>query len=278
MPDDAKRRAELGAFLRAKRASLQPADVGLAEGTGRRRTPGLRREEVAQLSGVGIAWYTWLEQGRVLATSDQVIDALARTLQIEGEAYRHIRYLAGLPLPPLPMSADAPRPIQRTVDNLMPNPAYVVDRRFDIHTWNRSYTAVWRDLGQVPEDRRNLLWLFFTDPGLRELVDGWEGRARALIAQFRAVAGRYPADTRLQRIVANLSETSPEFRDWWANYTVGGFTNPDHVIIHPVAGRIAFDLTQLRFVQHPALTLVLQTPRTTDDRRALRWLTGTDHD
>jgi transcriptional regulator with XRE-family HTH domain len=276
MPDDAGQRAELGAFLRARRAAVKPADVGLPDGSRRRRTPGLRREEVAQLSGVGIAWYTWLEQGRVLATSAQVIDAIARTLRLDDEAHRHVRYLAGLPLPPPPVSAEAPEPVQRMVGNLMPNPAYVIDRRFDFHAWNRAYTAVWRDLGPVPEDRRNLLWLFFTDKGLRELVSGWEGRARMLILQFRAAAGRYPDDNRLQLLVADLTDTSPEFREWWADYTVGGFTDPDHVIIHPTAGRIAFDLTQLRLVQHPALTLVLQTPRTTDDRQALLRLTGTD--
>jgi transcriptional regulator with XRE-family HTH domain len=276
MPNDAERRAELGAFLRARRAAVKPADVGLAQSSGRRRTPGLRREEVAQLSGVSIAWYTWLEQGRVLVTSAQIIDAVARTLRLDDEAYRHVRHLSGLPLPLPPVSAAAPEPVQRMVVNLMPNPAYVIDRRFDFHTWNRAYTAVWRDPGHLPEDRRNLLWLFFTDKGLRELVGNWESRARALIAQFRATAGRYPDDARLQRITADLNETSPEFGKWWADYTVGGFTDPDHVIIHPVAGRITFDLSQLRLVQHPALTLVLQTPRTTDDRHALLRLTGED--
>jgi transcriptional regulator with XRE-family HTH domain len=272
--DSQGRRAELGAFLRARRAAVKPADAGLPDGVSRRRTPGLRREEVAQLSGIGIAWYTWLEQGRVVATSAHVIDALARTLRLDHEAHRHLRHLAGLPLPPLPVSADTPEPVQRMVDNLLPNPAYVLDRRFDFRTWNRAYTAVWRDLDPVPEDQRNLLWLFFTDKGLRELVHGWEGRARMLIAQFRAATGRYPDDPRLHRIVAGLTGASPQFREWWADYTVGGFADPDHVITHPLAGRITLDLTQLRLVQHPALTLVLQTPRTADDRQALLRLTG----
>jgi hypothetical protein len=223
---------------------------------------------------VSIAWYTWLEQGRVLVTSAQIIDAVARTLRLDDEAYRHVRHLSGLPLPPPALSAAAPEPVRRMVGNLMPNPADVIDRRFDFRAWNRAYTAVWRDPGHHREDRRNLLWLFFTDKGLRELVCDWEGRARALIAQFRATTGRYPDDTRLRRITADLNETSPEFRQWWAAYTVGGFTDPDHAIIHPVAGRMTFDLTQLRLVQHPALTLVLQTPRSTEDRQALLQLTG----
>jgi transcriptional regulator with XRE-family HTH domain len=272
--DQAERRAELGAFLRTRRAAVRPADVGLPEGTGRRRTPGLRREEVAQLSGVGIAWYTWLEQGRVTSTSAQVIDALARALRLDDEAYRHLRYLAGLPLPPVPVFEGTPDHLQRVVDNLVPNPAYVLDRRFDYRTWNRAYTAVWRDLDSVPESHRNLLWLFFTDPGLRDLVSGWESRAQALLAQFRTVAGRYPGDARLRRLASDLSDASPRFRQWWADYTVGGFTAPDHAIIHPVAGRIAFDLTQLRIVQYPALTLVLQTPRASADQQALGKLVG----
>lgn len=269
MSDGAERRAELGEFLRARRAAVKPADVGLPEGTGRRRTPGLRREEVAQLSGVGVAWYTWLEQGRVVATSAHVIDALARSLLLDEEAHRHLRFLAGLPLPPLPVSARAPEPVQRMVDNLLPSPAYVIDRRFDFLAWNRAYVAVWRDIAEVRPEHRNLLWLFFTDPSLQALLCDWEGRARTLTAQFRSVVGRYPADARLQRLVTGLSDRSSQFRRWWDGYPVGGFSNSDHVIVHPVAGRISFDLTQLRLAQQPALTLVLQTPRTPADRRAL---------
>jgi transcriptional regulator with XRE-family HTH domain len=149
---DAARRAELGAFLRARRAAVKPGDVGLPEGTSRRRTPGLRREEVAQLAGVGIAWYTWLEQGRVLATSPQVIDAVARALLLTHEEHAHLRALANLPPPTRPDRGGVlAASIRRMVDNLSPNPAYVLDRRFDFLTWNDAY------FGCGATSRRSLL-------------------------------------------------------------------------------------------------------------------------
>lgn len=267
---DAPRRAELAAFLRARRAALQPGDVGLPDAaTGRRRTPGLRREEVAQLAGVGLAWYTWLEQGRVLATSTQVIDALARALRLNDQEHRHLRALANLPLPPRPVQSSTPEPLRRMVDNLLPNPAYLIDQRFDFLVWNRAYTRVWRDLTEVPEPQRNLIWLFFTDPDLPDLVVDWTQRASMLLAQFRAVVGRHAGDHRLTELVDELTQASPTFRQWWPSYPVGGPGAPHHTIRHPEAGEIRFDLAQLRLDRHPGLTLVLQTPLTPTDRDAL---------
>jgi transcriptional regulator with XRE-family HTH domain len=270
MAGDEPRRAELGRFLKARRAAIQPADVGLSGGPGRRRTPGLRREEVAQLSGVGIAWYTWLEQGRVVATSAQVIDALAKALLLDDDAHRHLRALADLPLPPTRIDAQdhdpVPDALQRILHNLLPNPAYIIDRRFDYLAWNRAYCGVWRELADIPQGQRNLVWLMLTDPSLRRLLVGWERRAHALLDQLRTVAGRYPDDTRIASLVADLQATSPQFRDWWPQYTVGRFTEPEHVIDHPQAGQISFDLAQLRIAGHPSLILVLQTPVTDADR------------
>lgn len=265
--------AELGRYLRARRAALRPADAGLPDTPGRRRTPGLRREEVAQLSGVSIAWYTWLEQGRVAVTSGQVIDAIARALRLDGEGHAHLRVLAGLPLPPAPLpgepGGEVPGALRRMLDNLLPNPAYIIDRRFDYLAWNRAYARVWRDPADFPAARRNLIWLMLTDESLRGLLADWEGRARALLAQFRAVAGRYPDDARIRRLTADLEAASPQFRDWWPRYAVGRFTGPEHVIRHPDAGTIAFDLAQLSVARHPGYSLVLQTPVTGADRDKL---------
>jgi transcriptional regulator with XRE-family HTH domain len=273
---DAARRAELGAFLRARRAAVKPGDVGLPEGTSRRRTPGLRREEVAQLAGVGIAWYTWLEQGRVLATSPQVIDAVARALLLTHEEHAHLRALANLPPPTRPDRGGVlAASIRRMVDNLSPNPAYVLDRRFDFLTWNDAYCRVWRDLAAIPPDRRNLIWLFFTDESLRSLVVDWEARAAALLAQFHAVVGRNPADQRLAQLVHDLTANSPLFQRWWPEYRVGGLGSPRHVIRHPEVGEIRFDLAQLRIDHQPGLTLVLQTPATPADRDRLIALLAT---
>src|SRR5947208_2059159 len=150
------RRSELAGFLRAQRARLTPADVGLTEGSasGRRRTPGLRREEVAQLSGVGVTWYTWLEQGREITASIQVVDALARALLLTADQYRHLRELAGLPPPePQALAADALPRLQLLVDAVAPSPASVYDARFDYLVWNGPYARVRHDPATPPAGR-----------------------------------------------------------------------------------------------------------------------------
>ena len=190
--EQAARRTELGAFLRACRARLAPADVGLPDGSasGRRRTPGLRREEIAQLSGVGVTWYTWLEQGRDISASIQVIDALARALLLTDDQHRHLRELAGLPPPepPVPAGDMLPR-LQRLVDAEAPCPASVYDEHFDYLVWNEPYALVRHDPGTLPASRRNMLWMMFTDPVNRARMVRWESAARAVLSQFRAAAG-----------------------------------------------------------------------------------------
>jgi transcriptional regulator with XRE-family HTH domain len=266
------RRRELAAFLRARRAAIQPADVGLPEGTGRRRTPGLRREEVAQLSGVGLTWYTWLEQSRDIPASPQIVTALANALRLDDDSRRHLYALAGLPV-----SDTRPEErehvlgsIQRMVAGLEPNPAYVMDERFDILAWNRAQAALWRDPGDVAPERRNLMWLAFTDPRLSSLIVGWERTVPELVAQFRAAAGRNPGDPRYAELVRELSAVSDGFRAWWDAYPVAEFDNGLREVDHPVAGRLHLDSAHLRLVADPTLTLVLHTPVGPDDATRLR--------
>lgn len=272
---DAARRAELGAYLRARRADIMPEDVGLPR-HGQRRTPGLRREEVAQLAGVGIAWYTWLEQGRVQSTSTQVLDAIGRALRLDGEGIRHIRSLAGLPLPARNPDDELPEGITSMLENLLPNPACVYDWRFDYRAWNRAFTLVWRDLDSLPVEHRNLIWIIFKDPAIRELVDDWSTRAQLLLAHLRATLATHPNDARMNSLIAELNETSPEFREWWPRYVVSQYSYRAYVIHHSAVGTITFDATQLSFVLHPTLLLLIQTPRTDTDRRALMTLLNAD--
>jgi transcriptional regulator with XRE-family HTH domain len=254
---------ELAAFLRACRARLAPADVGLPMGSasGRRRTPGLRREEVAQLSGVGVTWYTWLEQGRGISASPQVIDALARALLLTGDQHRHLRELAGLPPPdqPAPGDRDLPR-LQRLVDAAAPSLASVYDEHFDYVVWNRPYAQVRHDPGTLPEDRRNMISMMFTDPDNRARMVRWEAAARAVLSQFRAAVGRRPDDLRFGELVAALSQASPQFRNWWAEYPVRYFRPAAIAVRHPVAGLIQLEMFQLRLVDQPALVMVVQVP------------------
>jgi hypothetical protein len=259
----AARRAELAAFLRACRARLAPADVGLPDGSasGRRRTPGLRREEVAQLSGVGVTWYTWLEQGRDISASIQVTDALARALLLTGDQHRHLRELAGLPPPePLAPAGDRLPRLRRLVDSAAPNLASIYDEHFDYLAWNQPYARVRLDPATLPAGRRNMAWMMFTDPDNRARMIHWEPAARAVLSQFRAAAGRRPDDPRFTELAAALTEASPQFRDWWAEYPVRYFRPATIAVKHPEAGLIQLEMFQLRLVDQPGLVMVLQVP------------------
>jgi transcriptional regulator with XRE-family HTH domain len=261
-------RAELAAFLRARRAQLAPRDVGLPADMepGRRRTPGLRREEVAELAGLSLTWYTWLEQGRRVAASPQVIDALARALLLEAGQHRYLRRLAGFAdlteHPPTPAADRA----QRLVDSLMPNIASVYDGHFDFVAWNLAYSRIRTDPAELPPDQRNLLWWMFTDHRNRAMMRDWESAARAILSQFRAVAGRRPDDKRLTAVVTALAAASPEFSAWWQEYPVNEFRPATIGLSHPAAGELDLQLFQLRMVEDPDLLLVLQLPATGEDR------------
>ncbi|MBO0815057.1 MAG: helix-turn-helix domain-containing protein [Actinobacteria bacterium] len=257
------RRAELAGFLRTQRARLTPADAGLPEGSasGRRRTPGLRREEVAQLSGVGVTWYTWLEQGRDITASAQVIDALARALLLSGDQHRHLRELAGLPPPQPQEPADDLLPrLQLLVDTADPSPASVYDSHFDYLAWNQSYVRVRNDPATLPAGRRNMVWMMFTDAENRARMVRWEPAARAVLSQLRTAAARQPGDPRFAELVAALTAASGEFRDWWAEYPVGYFRPATIRINHPGAGIITLQMFQLRLVDQPDLIAVIQVP------------------
>ena len=203
---------ELGAFLRAHRERLTPSDVGLAGG-GRRRTPGLRREEVAALSGVGLAWYTWLEQGRV-DTSRQVLDAVSRALHLDEDSHSHVLTLAGLlptPAPPLPLTTT----LAPLVDT-WPGPAAAVDRHFDLLTANPAYRTLWR----LPETN---LVLLLTDPALHDRMPDWQPLAQDVFRQFRLHADRHPDDPRTTELLTRFAGERPELAPWWECRSVQGF-------------------------------------------------------
>ncbi|WP_433565573.1 helix-turn-helix transcriptional regulator [Nocardia sp. CA-151230] len=258
------RHAQLGEFLRAQRARLQPGDVGLVPygDPARRRTPGLRREEVAELSGVGVTWYTWLEQGREVAASRQVIDALARTLRLDPDQHRHLRFLAGLAEPEdTEPEADRSR-LQRLVDAVMPSPASVYDAGFDYLVWNRAYVLVRDDPLALPPERRNLLWMMFTENANRMRMAHWERAARAVVSQVRDAVGRRPDDPRLAALASELSVVSPDFRRWWSEYPVRRFRPATITVRHPRAGPIELEVFQLRPVEYPNLLMVVQAAAT----------------
>jgi transcriptional regulator with XRE-family HTH domain len=188
-----ERRKTLGDFLKTRRTCLSPESVGLPKKRGGRRTPGLRREEVAQLAGISVTWYTWLEQGRDVMASEQVLASIAATLRLTTDERNYVFRLARKQAP------TDPRPIVRTVspalrsvlDGLGTSPAWIVERRWNVLAWNRAACEVFGDLGVMPFGERNILRFVFTDETLRRRLVNWETFARSMLATFRASGGEY---------------------------------------------------------------------------------------
>ncbi|MFI9723239.1 helix-turn-helix domain-containing protein [Streptomyces sp. NPDC052396] len=215
-------RTELSEFLRSRRARLRPEDVDVTPYGGRRRVPGLRREELAQLAGVSVAYYTRLEQGRGRNVSDAVLDAIAEALRLTPAERSHLHRLAR---PAARPEGGAParrlRPAVRDLIDTMENvPAYVVGRRLDILGWNRMAGALLGDFGALPPERRNMARLVFLDPAMRELFLDWERKAADVVALLRRQAGCYPDDPALASLVGELSVKSGEFGTLWAAHDV----------------------------------------------------------
>ena len=257
--DGGPRRAELADFLRTRREAIRPEDVGLPGG-GRRRTPGLRREEVAQLAGVGTTWYTWLEQGRDVRASGSVLEAIAGALQLTPAEHSHLILLGrGEEVPPRRGPREKVHPtVRKLVEGLDPNPAAIIGRRYDFLAWNDAHSAVFGDPGEMPDGRRNFLWSVFTDPARRELHGAdWNRGARRLVARFRAQAARYVGDSDFESLVSALREASPEFREWWELHEVASSGVGRKVLRHPTAGKLVFEHAVFRPEESPDLRFVL---------------------
>ena len=265
-----RRREELADFLRTKRASLKPEDVGLPDG-GRRRTPGLRREEVALLAGVGATWYTWLEQGREVRASLEVLEAVSRALRLTPAERAHVILLGrGEQAPPCKAPAEEVSPVlRRLVSNLGPGPAYLLGRRWDYLAWNRSFERVFGwEPGSDPLSR-NHVWLWFMDPGRRTLSSGdWSTSARLLVAKFRADSASNLGDPAFEELVSALDSASPEFRKLWKRHEVSGSGDGHKELSHPVVGRLAFDHAVFRHGDTGEQRLILYTPCREHDTRA----------
>jgi transcriptional regulator with XRE-family HTH domain len=262
---DATTRAELGRFLKSRRARIPPAALGLRGGS-RRRTPGLRREEVADLAGVGLTWYTWLEQGRAIRVSPEVLAGIARALQLEAAERAHLFRLAGHAPPATEAAAAAVSPrLQRVLDCWDPFPAHVAGRRRDILAWNRASEAL-NGWSRLADDRRNVLWWVFMVPTVRRLLVDWEQEAALAVAAFRAEAGRALGEPDYRELVAELLEGSPDFAAVWARQDVRGRQEGLHRFAHPELGRFDLEFTPFRVAEQPSLRLYLYTPA--DDGRS----------
>ena len=261
----------LGAYLRDRRMKLDPAAFGFA--AERRRTPGLRREEVAQRANISPTWYTWLEQGRGGAPSADVLDRIARALMLTEVEREHL-FLLGLGRPPevryQKNEGVTPR-LQRVLDALDPSPALIRTATWNVVAWNRAATIMMSDYGALPSDQRNVLRLIFLDPRARAVQYDWEGVARFVVGSFRADAARAGAAAEVGPLVEELCRLSPEFRAMWAENDVGGY-HGDAVkhIRHPDLGPLAFEYTAFAVDGRTDLSMVVYNPATPEDAEKIR--------
>lgn len=254
------RRAELGEFLRSRRARLRPEEVGLIDHGARRRVPGLRREELALLAGVSVDHYVRLEQGRTLHFSESVLDAVARALRLNPTERDHLYRLARPWSGEEPTSAQQVRPgLKRLVDASTEVPAYVVGRGTDILAWNRLAAALITDFGALPPAERNKARLVFLDEGMRELYEDWPAKAADVVAYLRLDAARNPGDTGIATLIDDLHRASPEFRALWEQHELKDKTHGRYVYLHPVVGRIDLGFETLRLPDDPDQALIAYT-------------------
>ena len=256
----------LGAYLKDRRSKLDPAALGF--GAARRRTPGLRREEVAQRANISPTWYTWLEQGRGGAPSAEVLDRIARALMLTEVEREHL-FLLGLGRPPgarFHKSESVTPRLQRVLDALDPVPALIRTATWDVLAWNRASTVMQIDYGKLPQGQRNILRFLFLDPRARTSQYDWESVASFALGSFRADAIRAGAAADIEPLLNELRQSSPEFEKMWREAAPRG-AHGDAVkhIRHPVLGQIAFELSTFAVDGRTDLTMVVYNPASAED-------------
>lgn len=266
------RRHELAVFLRSRRERITPEQVGLPRGR-RRRTPGLRREEVAQLSAVGVTWYTWLEQARAIQVSEQVLDALARTLLLDPSERAHLFQLAGAvdptPAASCPTITPAIRELLRALD---PIPACIQNSRYDIQGYNRTYSRLMGDLDAVPPEDRNLLLLVCTNEEWRQSVVLLEETLRVMAAKLRVQQAAHLGDPAWKLMLRRLRAESPEFCEIWERYEVINVRGKTKQFRNPYVGLLTVDHTDLWLAPELGTRLVTMVPSDAETRERLEKL------
>jgi transcriptional regulator with XRE-family HTH domain len=266
---DRARRAELGGFLKARRAGLRPEDVGLPPGP-RRRTPGLRREEVALLAGVGVSWYTWLEQGRPINASWQVLDAVARTLRLDGAGRWHLYRLAeAMPLRSTAKPAAVPESVRDVLHSLDPLPAVLINARFDIVETNSAHEEMFWEWHTLPCVHKNLLWCAVTESRAREQFLNYDEEIPYMIARLRAAYAQHVGDPEWDEDIRRLAGLSREFAELWARHEVAGPTPRVLRFSHREAGLMTFTRAELDVSGIADLRIAVYSPADGDTRARL---------
>ena len=255
---DAERRKELADFLRTRRARLSPEDVGLAPGV-RRKTAGLRREEIAQVASVGVTWYTWLEQGRDIHVSEQIIESLARAFQLNADETAHLFALANhayVPASVNPQETVSPF-LLRLLEQLGTSPAYITGRRWDLLAWNRAACEIIGDFEALAPEQRNIMKFIFTNHDFRQRAIAWEEIAQRALAQFRLSCGNAPGDPWFATLIDELQKSSHEFRQWWSRHEVKRRLDGRKELMHPQAGHLVLEHTTFHPGETPELRITI---------------------
>ena len=251
-----------GAYLRDRRTRLDPAALGFPPG--RRRTPGLRREEVAQRANISPTWYTWLEQGRGGAPSAEVLERIATGLMLTDPEREHM-FMLGLGRPPevryKPVDGVTPR-LQRVLDALTVSPAIIKTATWDVVAWNHAAATLLTDYAQLPRDQRNILRLMFSDTRIRAAQDDWLSVARFVVGAFRADVARAGATTEITNLVDDLSRTSPQFDRLWRDNDVVAHGEGLKRILHPELGLLELEFSAFAVDGRPELGMVVYNPAT----------------
>ena len=259
--------AMMGQFLRTRRRHLARADLGVPPVTG--RTPcGLRREEVAYLAGVSVTWYTWLEQGRDVTPSRQVLDSLARTLRMSYAEHVYLLSLAGhsAPQPAEDLRpGTAPAHMQRLLDALADYPALAIEADWSVVAWNAAYAALYPNVATVAVPDRNFLWLLFTDPYLRAAMPDWEFTCLCNVASFRAQVGTQLEEPPFCDLVNRLLQTSEAFRTAWERYDIEALPSRERLFRHPDVGDLHMEQHILTPSDHPGMQVVMFIPNPVTD-------------
>ena len=266
-------RLELANFLRTRRRHLSPAEVGLPR-TARRKTVGLRREEVAQLAGVGVTWYTWLEQGRDIHVSTQVLESLAHTFRLTPVETAHLFLLAGQASPsyPLPQQERVNPFLYRFLEHMGTSPAYIMGRRWDVLAWNHAACQVFANFADLPIGERNIMHFIFTNEEYRRRSVDWESVAQRALAQFRASSSQYHNDAPFGALIAELQQRSPEFACWWSRHEVQGRQDGRKELTHPQVGSLVLEHSTFQIDGSPGLIMVVYLPVSEEIARKLEQL------
>jgi transcriptional regulator with XRE-family HTH domain len=272
----ATRRTELASFLRSRRERIRPEDVGLPPGT-RRRTSGLRREELAQLAGVGVTWYTWLEQGRPINASVQVLDAVARTLKLDSIERNHLFRLADVPGVAAGGECDIPLPdAVRDVLNAMNVPACVVTDRFDLIAWNELYATIFPRVTSLPAEDRNTLLSLFTSPACCSPLADQNAYCTAMVGQLRVAYARHVDDPAWTLFIRRLEAESPRFAAAWSAHDVAQPGTFSKALRHPGVGEFTLVTTSFAVQAVPGARMTVYTPADEGSHSALRRLADGD--